>query len=93
MIVEDEDAANEIFLAYAGDKLNRVVMTFNIETPTVGNRAVAFIRRHKSTQEHETWLTEMEQISFKMQKLHHQWKRQPFLYYKLVAFIRSGEDD
>lgn len=83
MIVENESAAREIFLAYAGDKLNRVVMTFNIEKSTVGNRAIEFIRKHKTTAEHELWLVEMEQLSFKIQKLHHQWKKNSFKYHKL----------
>jgi hypothetical protein len=80
MIAEDEDAANDIFLAYAGDKLNSVIMTFHIETPTTGNKAIEFLYEHKSTPDHEALLNELEQLSFKMQKLHHHWKRQPFPY-------------
>ena len=91
MIMEDEAAADEIFLAYAGDKLNRVVMTFNIESPTVGNRALEFIRKNKTCAEHDTWLAQMEQLSYKMQKLHHQWKKQPFPYYKLVSKTQFKE--
>lgn len=84
MIIEDEPAAREIFLAYAGDKLNRVVMTFHIEKSTVGNRAIEFIRKHKTTHEHELWFVEMEELSYKIQKLHRHWKKQPVQYYKLV---------
>jgi hypothetical protein len=58
-------------------------MTFNIESSTVGNRAIEYIKKKKSSQEHETWLAEMEQLSFKMQKIHHQWKRQEVRYFKL----------
>ncbi|MFZ5806066.1 MAG: hypothetical protein ACOY3I_02495 [Verrucomicrobiota bacterium] len=93
MISEDEKAAADIFLAYAGDKLNRVIMTFNIESPNVGNRAVKFIKEHKTLPEHDLWLAEMEQLSFKMQKLHHQWRRQRFLYYKIPNLKKSKKAD
>jgi len=75
MIAEQTEAANEIFVAFAGDKKNRVLMTFNIESQDVGKRAIDFIRSHRSSPEHDEWLTEMEQLSLKMQQLHRTWKR------------------
>lgn len=92
MISEDEKAASEIFLAYAGDKLNRVVMTFNIERSNVGNRAVKFIKEHMTHPEHELWLTEMEALSFKMQKLHRQWKKQSIPYYKVPNLKKKSDN-
>lgn len=88
MLVEDEEAANEIFIAYAGDKQNRVVMTLHIETATTGNRVVDFIKAHKRTPDHENWLTEMQQLAFKMQKLHRQWKRQSVPYHPIEGVRR-----
>jgi tetratricopeptide (TPR) repeat protein len=87
MLIEDEEAANEIFFAFASDKLNRVIMTFHIESPDVGNRAVAFIEARKRTKLHETWFQEMKQLAQAMQKLHREWQQQGIRYYE-VGVVR-----
>lgn len=90
MIMQDPPAANDIFIAFAGDKLNRVVMTLHIETPDVGTQAVTFIRKNKTAPAHETWLKEMEELAFKIQKLHRTWKRQSVLYHKIPVAKKSA---
>jgi hypothetical protein len=85
MIMKDEASANEIFLAYAGDKQNSVIMTLNIEKPNTGEGAIAFIEEHKSCEDHVYLKEELQHLSVKMQQLHQVWKRNPFPYFKLPS--------
>jgi hypothetical protein len=88
MIQDDVEASNEIFLSYAGDKANSVIMTFNIETANVGEKAIAYIEKHKRTEDHQLWLDEMKVLAKKMQRVHKKWMKQKCRYFD-VSYTRK----
>jgi hypothetical protein len=83
MIEKDKEAANEMFITYAGNEQNSILLCFHIETPDVGNRVCEFVKNHLRTKEHEDLHVELQRLALMSQKLHFKWKQAPFEYYKI----------